>query len=222
MRLRLGNDEVYARWLDHLAGIVNEVYTMHMYRFLWRRLAEITQSADLPPSVIFDAFGVWYASTQAAAVRRQVDRRRDVVSLVRLLEEIAAHPEVMTRDRHLALWRRDDGDFEEPGNRNYDRFAGARERDVVETTLVRGHIQTLTETAEVVRTYVNEVVAHTADETTHAVPTFAELNAAIDTIGEIVKEYASLLKAEVLWQLEPVIQHDWEAPFRQRWITEDE
>ncbi len=48
--------------------------------------------------------------------------------------------------------------------------------------------------------------------------TYAELNAAIDQIGDLVKKYASLLKAEVLWQLEPVIQYDWKAPFRQAWI----
>lgn len=33
--------------------------------------------------------------------------------------------------------------------------------------------------------------------------------------GELVKKYASLLEATILWELEPVIQYDWKAPFRQ-------
>jgi hypothetical protein len=47
----------------------------------------------------------------------------------------------------------------------------------------------------------------------------AELIGAIDQIGELVKKYASLLQATVLAELEPVIQYDWKAPFRQPWIT---
>jgi hypothetical protein len=71
---------------------------------------------------------------------------------------------------------------------------------------------------KVVQRYVNQVVAHTQEIPSHQVPTFSELNAAIDSIGDLVKKYASLLKAELLWQLEPVIQGDWKAPFRQPWI----
>lgn len=55
---------------------------------------------------------------------------------------------------------------------------------------------------------------------TTAVPTFGDLNNAVDEIGELVRKYASLLNAEILWQLEPAIQYDWKAPFRQAWIRE--
>src|SRR4051794_8869436 len=96
-----GQDARYRRWVEHLERIIREVYNAHHFRHLWRELAELTQAANLPASVFFDALGVWYASTQTSSVRRQLDRRRGSVSLIRLLEDIERHPEVMTRGRHL-------------------------------------------------------------------------------------------------------------------------
>src|SRR5262245_12640170 len=94
----------YERWVRDVDRIYREVVNANLYRHLWRELGAMTQAADLPASVIFDAFGMWYATTQTGFVRRQLDRRRDVVSLVRLLEDIARNPAVMTRERHVALW----------------------------------------------------------------------------------------------------------------------
>ena len=144
-----------------------------------------------------------------------------MVSLRRLLDDIARHPGVASRARHVALWLCDDSTFETEAHENFDGFSGGRDRDRIDAALVRADIETLNAVGRVVERYVDEVVAHTADETTHEVPTFVELNSAIDQIGELVKKYASLLKAEIIWQLEPVIQYDWKAPFRQAWILQD-
>ncbi len=214
------DDARWNRWIEHLDRIVQETYRAHHYRQLWRGLAEITQAANLPASAIFDAFGVWYATTQTASVRRQLDRRRGTVSLRRLLDDIAQHPEVASRERHVAAWLPDgaDPDFEAQAHANFDRFAGGRDRDRIDVAGVRADIQQLEAVGGVVERYANEAIAHMAGEPTHEVPTFVDLNGAIDQIGELVKKYASLLKAEIIWQLEPVIQYDWKAPFRQPWI----
>jgi hypothetical protein len=42
----------------------------------------------------------------------------------------------------------------------------------------------------------------------------SELNASIDTIGDLVRKYASLLKAAALVDLVPILLDDWKAPFR--------
>jgi len=99
-----GADVIWQRWREHLERITQETYRLHHYRQLWRELAEITQAANLPPSVFFDALPVWYVSTQGAAVRRQLDRRGDSLSLIRLLEDIGRNSGLVTRDRHIALW----------------------------------------------------------------------------------------------------------------------
>lgn len=216
------HDERYERWVERLDRITSEVYNAHLYRLLWRELGDIVRVADLPPSVIFDSWGVWYATTQSSSIRRQVDRGRGVVSLYRLLSEVAQHPRVVSRERHVALWTRDNrpGDFDAPANENYDRFSDARERDVMNVAFVRTDIDSLAGVGTVIERYVDEAIAHTADRTTQTVPTYDELNAAIDTVADLVSKYASLLKAEILPQFEPAIQYDWKAPFRQAWIPD--
>ena len=48
-------------------------------------------------------------------------------------------------------------------------------------------------------------------------PTFGDLHDAIDGIGEIFQKYAVMLTGG--WNLlEPVIQDDWKAIFREPWI----
>jgi hypothetical protein len=202
-----------------LEQIIQEVYAVHRDRYLYRELAEITQGADLPASVFFDVLGIWYGSTQTAAVRRQLDRTRKSVSLVRLLEDIARNREAMTRELHLAVWG---PEWANEANANFDRFASSRAPDRIDVTGVEADIAQLDQIGEVVMRYVDEAIAHTARRPTHSPPSYGDLNAAIDTIGQLVTKYGSLLKAEILHQLEPVIQGDWKAPFRQPWIAADD
>ena len=72
--------------------------------------------------------------------------------------------------------------------------------------------------AEKVRQYVNQHVAHDqAEPTMTDLPTFGDLHDAIDGIGEIFQKYAVMLTGG--WNLlEPVIQDDWKAIFREPWI----
>jgi hypothetical protein len=67
--------------------------------------------------------------------------------------------------------------------------------------------------------YVNEHVAHDmAEPTMTEMPTFNDLNAAVDALGTMFKKYANVLTAGSYAFLEPVIQHDWKAIFRRPWI----
>jgi hypothetical protein len=133
-------DDLYAKWLKWLETVRNETHTLWLYRDYWRGLTEMTQAnEDIPPSTFFDALRVWYAAAQMTGVRRQLDRDKRSVSLWRLLTDIADHPEVMTRERYVALYENDD---ERPGaqealpqraNEDYNRFAGAG-KDVLART----------------------------------------------------------------------------------------
>lgn len=181
----------------------------------------MTKSAALPPSIFFDALGVWYISAQGTAIRRQLDRRRGVISLVRLLEDIARNPDVATRERHLLAW----GDPEDELNRNeananFDKFSGSSNRDEIDAAKARADVQRLERVGDVVKGFVDETIAHTAEERRRDVPTFDHLNEAIDEVAYLVGKYTSLLEAAMIAQYEPVIQADWKAPFRQAWLVE--
>lgn len=142
------DDARWSRWSEHLSRIVQETYRAHHYRQLWRGLAEITQAADLPPSGIFDAFGVWYVTTQTVSVRRQLDRSKGTVSLRRLLDDIATNPRVASRDRHVARWRDNTTaakwkHFERQAHANFDRFAGGIDGEFIDAKGVRADVARL-------------------------------------------------------------------------------
>jgi hypothetical protein len=103
----------------------------------------------------------------------------------------------MTRERYVAIWTAGgDEHLAAMGYRSFDGFSKGPGSDRLDLDLVRADLAKLDETGLIVERYVNETVAHAADQTTHEVPTFADLNAAIDTIGDLFKKYSSLLKAE--------------------------
>lgn len=223
-RLNASGDEIYERWVSTFERIENQTYTLFLYRDYWRGLGEITQAnGNLPPSGIFDAFGVWYATTQATTMRRQVDTRRGTISFWRLLDDIARHLGVMTRERHVGLWQQNDGDEEIWGpeaDRNYDRFARAANNTIPRPRTIADRDR-LQELAEPVTRHVNEAIAHTADDERQDTPTYADLNAAIEEIGAMLQKYSSLLRATMLPILTPVHQYDWKVPFRMAWMVDD-
>jgi hypothetical protein len=63
---------------------------------------------ELPPSYFWQYLGDTYAATQALAIRRQADLRKDVISLARLLTDLSRDAGYMTRQAFLELWPEDD------------------------------------------------------------------------------------------------------------------
>jgi hypothetical protein len=219
-------DALYEKWLGWLQTVQDETMTLWLYRDYWRGLAEMTKAADLPPSTFFDALGVWYAAAQTTGVRRQLDRDRRSVSIWRLLTEMAQRPDVMTRQRHVAIWRIEDereGAKEamaQLANENYDKFAGAG-NDIIAPPRTLEDRTWLEDIAERIVEHVNKRVAHTDEENLAKVPSYDELNVAIDETGELLRKYVSLFEATILAEIAPVHQADWRAPFRQAWLPDD-
>jgi hypothetical protein len=101
-------------------------------------------------------------------------------------------------------------------------FIGWRARGrILDPAIARRDLEALQVAARKVRLYVDQHVAHDQTEPTAALPTFEELHAAIDTIGEIFKRYTAVLTAGSYVSLEPFIQSDWKAIFRVAWLRPD-
>lgn len=212
-------DERYLSWVEQIDRIANDVVALHHHRQIWRRVGEITQQAALPPSTFFDALSAWYATSQMTAVRRLVDRDRRALSLRRLLDDLIEHPTVMSRERHVALWLRDPAEewTEREGNASYGHFADAT-GERLNIAAIEADRDRAVEAADAIKHYVDQRVAHRDLQPVAEVPTWREVDAAIDAFAEIVTKYTGLLKATHWAQFEPVIQYDWEAPFRRAWL----
>ena len=225
-RQRQIEDGLFAKWQEWIERVYQETITLFAYRSYYRGLAEMTQANDqIPPSSFFDAQGTWYATTQVIAVRRQTDTDKRAVSLARLLTNMTANSTVMTRSRFAAMFA-DETDDEirseiaaHHANEQYDKFAGGG-NDTIAPELYQQDLDRFLETAQPIKDYVDKLVAHNDQRELQAVPTYKDLNAAIDLLAEFLNKYMVLLKATGVPDADPVHQADWRAAFRVAWLQE--
>jgi hypothetical protein len=121
----------WAQWLGTEPSpgtIYKDVLEMRASRRVWEGFQTIVGVAP-DDAKKYGTFHSWlnanYIRSQGLAVRRQVEVNDDVVSLGRLIANIAAQPNVLTRERYLAQLHSDDHRL---GNEFFDRLAGARRR----------------------------------------------------------------------------------------------
>jgi hypothetical protein len=208
--------EKWTRWIE--GEIKGEVLTMHHHQAVYRRVAEIVNAREpkLPGSLFFDYFRDTYATSQSAAVRRQAEPSPRVVSLRRLLDEIAAEPERLSRQRFVGAWPPED---QRRGNETFlERFAGDV-GDHLDPKPVVADIERLVSESKIVTDHVDQYIAHTDEKPVAQLATFEELNAAIRVVGELFRKYALLLTGDSYATLVPVPQHNWEAIFEMPWIV---
>jgi AbiU2 len=227
--------EKWERWFEH--GITNDLYTMHLERFAWKRMEEIArENPDLngTESYLWEFLFDIYAKTQAAAVRRQADTDPQAASLGRLIWEVEKTPDLLTRDWWIGLWKEaeDDAYWKQVAEKAWaDQFAGTV-GDHMDPAVAAADLAKLRDGSRKVKEYVDQNVAHLDARTLPggggAPPdapkrkgselTLNEVHDAIDLIGDLFKKYGNLLTAAAWADLTPAIQHDWEAVFRVPWI----
>jgi hypothetical protein len=205
------------RWLRRWRVIFDDIKTIAHHRDLYRQVTEIVQAN--PALHVVSAFYDWmqlaYATGQASAIRRLVDWDTRTISLVRLLEEIADHPEVITRRRFVGWYR---GHLPARfGHGDFDRLAGAG-ADTIAPRLIEKDRRELLTAHRRVRLYVNKHVAHRARHPMRKLPTFDDLDRCVDVLERLGKRYSLILRAEGT-SVVPVILGDWKRPFRVPWIV---
>lgn len=212
------NDALYAKWEEWIERIYDEIVTLFSYRSYYRGLAEMTQAhGAIPPSSFFDALGSWYGVTQAMGVRRQTDSSANAVSLAKLLDNMANNPQVMTRERYLRLWD-DEGYWQRRGNEQYDTYAGAGAAEIT-SERYQADRDRFADTARPIKDYADRLVAHNDQRELDQVPTYVDLNAAIDLLEELLNKYMVLLKVTSVPNADPVHQADWRDAFRVPWLV---
>ena len=68
------------------------------------------------------------------------------------------------------------------------------------------------------RQFVNRHVAHRSRHPLRRLPTYEELNACVDLLEQLMKDYTLMLKADGLTRVLPTWQYDWKQIFLIPWI----
>jgi hypothetical protein len=212
----------WIRWLDRIEPeVVDEIATN---RALFREVSEVLDAnPEIPGSDFFAYWAGNYGRSQAVAVRRQTDISGQSITLGRLLVEIRANRQLLTRERYVGMYEwghqsRGDGDFDafaylDPENHQPDETGNE-----LSERRIGDDIERLNNSADVIRHHVDRVIAHADQRPPPYSPTFADLDEAIDVILELVMRYSQLLTGKGYVTLEATPQFDRLAPFRVAWI----
>jgi len=213
-------DRRIEKWLRWLRTIEADVERMHLHRMVFLRVDEIVRAnPKLPESYFFEYLSDTYAATQSVAVRRQAESADNVQTLGRLLFELEENASLMTRGLWISMWGDDDGVRLGIADRQWDKYFAGEVGDHLDPGIPLRDRETLVDQARKIKRYVDKYLAH-ADRKPGKFedPTFDELDAAVDVLGELLARYNGLLTLRSLLQITPELQHDWEAVFRVPWL----
>jgi len=214
-------DSRYDKWCGWLEEINGEIITICWYRTVWRTLVDMVQdNPEIPPSHVFGYLAGTYTASQASAVRRQAEVSSRVISLGRLLRELGSYPEVLSRQRYVSLFPA--GMAQVIGAGEFAKYFGGATRKHLDRQVVVGDLARLGNVAQRIKVFADKYVAHydRDREPSTDLPASHELDTAIDVLGELLKKYTLLLKAQDLARVDPIPQYDWLAPFRVPWLGE--
>lgn len=206
-------DEKFSQWGEWAERIVHDVQVMHHHRKIWHGTNLILGENDVS-GYFHQAFTTMYVQAQVMAVRRQADAKDSVVTLVRLLRSIQAHPGVITRERFLAKWSQlqtEDGDphgtFSQWANAGFNAFGGPG-GEKVDPAIVRADLEQLKAKSRAVTRWADQYAAHSNVKSPPTL-TFAQLHDAVDHLGEVMNRYRYLLTGSNFAFIAPALGSPW-------------
>lgn len=206
-------------WLALLRRIDDEVTTLARYRETWRVVNDLAQTSSAINEQPY--FVGWiaelYGSALALGVRKMVDDDPRAASLFMLLEKIAQRPQKLTRAWYCS------GVYEglvEMMDLGFTRDADPKGIGHIDPDVLHDDQKRLQDAASRVTHYVNQHVAHAQAKQNAPIPTFSDLNSAIDVLNDIFVKYTRLLTRGERVEIAPVFQFPWPRIFERAWTEE--
>lgn len=217
----MNNDDIFNRWNAWLEVIFDDVQGLLANRQIYQEVQAIVQSNPKIqiPSAYYEWLGINYAANQATGIRRQVDPRPEVISFANLLNEIKGQPAVLDRQRYVAL-HIEGGLPDKRANSDFDRLAG-KGKPHVDPQKAEADLTGMKEKADKIRMYANKRITRFDQSDFQSVPTFAELNDALDLLETLLSKYLRLFRANAPLTLVPVWKYDWKKVFRTAWLEQE-
>jgi hypothetical protein len=196
--------------------LFDDIKTIAHHRDLYRKVTAMIEAK--PALQVWSPFYDWmqfaYFRSQAMAIRRLVDWDPRSVSLIKLIEEIIDHPEVLTRRRFVGLYSKPlrTHDF---AHRHFETIArpGA---SMVDRRVIQRHRRDVLRAQRRLRRFVNKYVAHRAKRPMRRLPTYADFDQCVDVIEGLGKAFSFILLAEGT-DVVPQMDYGWDKAFRVAW-----
>jgi hypothetical protein len=210
-------DHKIAQWKRELELITNDVTDIIESQFIFKRVVDIVGANPKinTDNLFWDHLRANFGAYMVLGIARQVDERTEVVSLLKLLENIRANYTVLTRDWYA-------GQYEpnlprQIGEQHFAEHFGAGAE--LDPAIVEHDIRALESATAKVERFRHTRIAHkNADERLVIELDFTEVETALKVVEDLVIKYQLLLNQAGYDKLMPTITYNWESIFKTPWI----
>jgi hypothetical protein len=215
------DDEQFKEWGEQIWTIYDHITIADLSRHIHNEVGAILH-ANPRLWRNNNSFYLWMATTYEAyalvAVRRQVDRRKGSISLVRLLDEISRYPHILSRERFVQQAIASKLPASEGAmNRMFDHYT-APGANHIQADVVRAELRDLQAQTKSIEEYTNTRVAHFNPKVPEETPMVLQVHAALDHLYALVEKYLLLLRAVKYEKPQLADEETWKDVFREPWI----
>lgn len=214
-------------WVERIRGEITKLF-FHNHIF-WEVQDIIRNNPALEErrSYFYEWMGDAFVYSAAMFVRRQVDVRRDSLSLLKLLRELSRHPTIINREdflnrttlRRTALAGITERQTAEAG-RLFDELVGSG-KNHLERALIQHDIEQLIERSRRFEEFANHYVAHhSLHEMPSDEPTFSDLDSCTNFMVSLLEKYYLLITGSRMPSLDKDESFDpsWKDIFSFAWV----
>lgn len=210
-------ERLLTTWRSHLVEIRIELNGLvHLDDVFWQVQAILQHNPGLPASAFTFWIGSCYVAAITAGIRRLADRRKHVISLRRLLDDMErGAPQVLTREWYVQCHSQ----LPEPfASRLFDRLAQGTSFNHISRARIRAVQRGFEQSVTRLRSYAEDFVVHHGEGRPAASVSHNEARTALAVAHRTVNWCSAVLYAPVQPRAGITIQGDWLAIFREPWI----
>jgi hypothetical protein len=221
-------DELKIRWLEHIGRIKRENIYLFTTRYRFDSIQKMFQKNKRlgaeGGNVYRWLLGLW-GRDALMGVRRELDGVEGVVNLVKLLYELEARPEVLTREWFLETIPKGASEYlVEYHNQEFDKMGAVKAnlqqygpKDHLPPSPIAADREALQAATLKAYGYAQQMLAHRTPIDDLEI-TVGEINAALAAIEKTFVKYVALLTGASLMKTAAEIQYDWDKCFTYAWI----
>lgn len=184
----------------------------------WQVQAIIKNNKEIDiPNAFFDLIADTYVDSMTIRLRRLIDKRRNVISLWRILEDLIKNVSFLTRDWYVNEICKNN----ELANNRFDSLVEPDSRCLSRKIIIEKQNE-LENTISEIEKYTNEYIAHMSGNIKEVTITFQDVRKSLKTVFNIIQWCYSLVFGAYLLGPVPTILGNWLKIFRIPWLKKGE
>ncbi len=209
------------KWLRWLEVVKNEVRELIKAKYTYHEILSMIDNNPLlnkQSNLFYEYLVHTYVSHVVIGVRRQIKCGKQSISIIRLLREMSASPQILSRKYYVALYKPPAIDW---ADENFNQFASA-DSAYIDSSLVANDLTSLRDASRRLEGFVDKRVAHWDQSGLKDIPTFYEVDLCIDLLEALYVKYHKLFHAKHIDTLFHQPPDDWKNIFLVPWLPPTE